>query len=255
MGSEAVRGGEQQARYLAVLAAAVAVIGLVLMGAGDGVGASIGRVLALVAAPLAGLFAWRCIPDSGRRGGQGAGDGTASASPSASAAAMKKPPRTTKAGQSAGERWWFRLSVVAALGTAMLLFWSWTQGMNESSCRETPVQGVPLCDGKGPAARTLLGWALLVATLVAVGLVMRRSVRRRRLVRSGWNFVRTEGLRADQGRVLLRLAVVLCWSVAGVMLLALWAPDSAGGAFAIGGIVYAVLALVLLPAGRARVRP
>lgn len=137
----------------------------------------------------------------------------------------------------------------------MLLFWTWTQAMNESSCKETPVKGVPLCDGKGPAARTLLGWSVLVIVAVAVGLVMRRWVRRRRLVRSGWNFVRTEGPRADQGRALLRLAVVLCWSVAGVMLLALWAPDSAGGVFAVGGIVYALIALLLLPLGRSRVRP
>jgi len=252
MADGADRESEHRARLLAVLAAIATVVGLVLMSATDGAGAAVGRVLVLLAAPLVGFFAWRSVPDN--NGGNDAPPPGSATGPSAGPPATK-PQRTTKAGQSAGERRWFRLSVAAAFGAAMLLFWTWTSAMNETHCRDTPIAGVPGCDGKGPAARTLLGWTLLVATLIAVGLVMRRWVRRRRLVAAGWNFVRTEGPRADQGRQILRCAAVLSWSTPAALLLGIWAPDLAGGAFALGGLVYAVVALVLLPVGKARIRP
>lgn len=238
-------------RPVTLLAAAGALLGLVLAAAIDGGAGAVGRVLALVGVPIAALLVWQAVADSTAQAGNGTQQDTASTAPLKAA----KPPKTTKAGQSAGERFWFRLSVAAAIGAAMLLFWTWTLAMNESHCKDNPITGVPECDGKGPAARTMLGWTILVATLIAAGLVMRRWTRRRRLVLSGWNFVRTEGEQAEQGRMLLRLAGVLCWGTAGALLLAVWAPDAGGLTAAIGALVYAVLALVLLPLGRARIRP
>lgn len=243
-----------RARFIAAFAVLVAVIGLVLMNVGDGAVLALGRLLALIGAPVAGLYLWRSFP-SGKDPEQGSAAQPDRPGVVRQASTLSKPPKVTRAGQTAAERWWYRLSVAAALGAAMLLFWTWTLAMNESHCEDNPITGVPECDGKGPAARTLLGWTVLVASVIAVGLVMRRWERRRRLVRSGWNFVRAQGVRSDQGRLVLRLSVVLCWMAAGAMLLALWAPDAAGAGFALGGLVYAVLALVLLPIGRARVRP
>ena len=152
-------------------------------------------------------------------------------------------PRRQGNNQSTAERWAFGVALSAAIGTVILLFWTLTAGMNQSSCREN-IAGNPDCNNNGPSARILLGWAVLAALVFAGALVARRRFRRERLVRAGMNFVPSTNPRVLLGVGMLRWSGRSCWAAGVAVFLAL-VISGAGAVLGIAALVLAFTALAL----------
>ena len=144
-------------------------------------------------------------------------------------------------GSSQSERWLGRGIAALACAVVALLFWSLSAGMQQSSCR-TAIAGNPDCVNPGPSARILLAWAVLGAMSFAAAIVGRRILRRRRLVREGMNFVRSESLRVLRGERLVGWSAASCWAAAASAGLGL-ALSGAGAVLAIVAAVFALVAL------------
>jgi hypothetical protein len=153
---------------------------------------------------------------------------------------MAKAPRRQV---SSIERWLGRAAVIAGLGSVVLLFWALTDGMQASSCRDD-IEHNPDCVNTGPAARLLVGLALLAAILVAAALVYRRRLRHRRLVSAGWNFVPSTHPRVLLGERLQRAAGWCAWGGAGAFFLAL-VISGAGVALGLLGALLGLIAVAL----------
>jgi len=132
---------------------------------------------------------------------------------------------------------------VIACGVVALLFWSLSSGMQTSSCR-TAIATNPDCLNPGPSARILLAWSTLAAMGFAAVMVLRRTLRRRRMVSEGMNFVRSTSARVLRGERVLKASGGCCWITAALVGLAL-AISGAGIPLLLAAVVFAVAALVL----------